>query len=146
MSAHPAMKRDGLWLFLLLTFGWTWGIGAVYAIFPDALVSVFGPPSGSNPVFLVAVSAPTVISLLVAGLVSGRTGLSDLIARLVHWRVAWAWYALATLGVVALALGARALSAAVSDSTFLTAVGTWHWSGLIGAALATWVTDPGPMC
>jgi hypothetical protein len=51
-------------------------------MFQEELVGVFGTPSGTNRVFVLAVAGPTFMSLLVARFVSGRTGFYDVIAVL----------------------------------------------------------------
>ena len=47
-----------------------------------------------------------IAALVVAGLADGWSGLRDIGARLIRWRVSWVWYALA----VAVPLGAHALA------------------------------------
>ena len=138
------MKR--LWLFLGLTFGCTWGLGALFALFPAKLVAVFGAPSGTNPLFLLAVWAPTYSAILVVALTQGRAGLRDLFSRLLRWRIGWRWYALATVGIAVLALGARYLSASMAGPPAPALLAIERWPAWIGAGLMAFATDPGPLC
>ena len=38
--------------FLIITFGLTWGLALAFLLFTGAIVSVFGPLSMTNPLFL----------------------------------------------------------------------------------------------
>jgi membrane protease YdiL (CAAX protease family) len=48
-------------------------------------------------VALTAPVAPAIVGLLLTGLVAGRSGYRDLLARLLRWRVSVRWYAVALL-------------------------------------------------
>jgi len=134
-----------VWLFLALTFGLTWGLGALFAFAPAKLVSIFGPPSGTNLLFLTAVWSPTISAILVAGLSRGRAGLNDLFGRLVRWRVGWQWYALATIAIAALALGARFASAWLGGPSAPAVWAVEQWPAWTGAGFMAFTTDPGPL-
>ena len=58
-----------------------------------------GPIGTTDPRFLfVSLTgpvAPAVVGLLLTGLVAGRAGYRDLLARLLRWRVGARWYAVA---------------------------------------------------
>jgi len=56
---------------------------------------------------------PLVAAVIVTAQESGRAGLRSLLGRIVRWRVAPIWYAVAILGPLALALGAIALHVAL---------------------------------
>ena len=136
------MKRDGVWFFFLATFAVTWGFGAAYALFPHALVAVFGPPSGTSLGFRIAVAAPSLCAIAAAALFAGRRGLADLFARLFCWRVGVQWYALATLGVAALGLAGRYFSGTL-HATDVDVVSRWQTLLWIGVS-AFWM-DAGPL-
>lgn len=138
------MRRDGLLRFFLLVFGVTWGFGALYALFPHWLVALFGPPSGSNPVFLVAVWAPTLTAILLSTVIGGRANLRDLFGRLLKWRIGWRWYAAATFGIAAVGLIPQIVSAMFAHAhppDF--AIG--HWRDWMAAGALGFVADPGPL-
>lgn len=138
------MRRKGLRRFFVIVFGLSWGLGALYALFPKQLVAIFGPVSGANPVFLVAVWAPTLTAILLSAVLGGRAGLRDLFGRLTRWRVNWRWYAAATFGIAALGLvpqllAAQFAGAAQPDFAF------GHWQAWIAAGALGFVVDPGPL-
>ena len=137
------MKRhDGLWLFFVSVFVVTWGFGALYALFPHQLVALAGPISGTNPVFRIAVAAPSIVGVIAAVLTAGWAGFKDILARLLRWRVGLQWYVLATLGIAALALGAR-LSASTLHLADLDPRG--HWMSWLVIGVSAFWTDPGPL-
>lgn len=104
-----AGQRSALTPFLLLTFAITWGIAALLLLLPSHMASLFGPMSARNPVFFVAVYAPTLAALVVTATVEGAPGLRALVSRLVRWRFGVRWYAFVLLVVPALGLLAAAL-------------------------------------
>lgn len=69
--------------------------------------------------------SPLVAALVVVPITRGRAGLRELGARLVRWRVAWVWWALAIgvpLGVEALSAALLTVTGTERPSTTLTAV------------------------
>ena len=81
----------------------------------------------SDPRFLQAVQAmlagPPVAGLVMTGLISGRVGLRDLLARLLRWRVGIRWYA-AALVTAPLVQAAVLYGLALHSPVFLPAVTT----------------------
>jgi membrane protease YdiL (CAAX protease family) len=101
--------RHPLATYVVLALALTWGV-VVALVGPDGLPAT---PDGRTLVGLGMLAGPGAAGLLVTGLVSGRSGLRALLARLLVWRVGWRWYAFAlatapllTVGV-ALALSLR---------------------------------------
>ncbi len=90
--------------FFLLTFGITWGIAAFLFIFPATFKMLFGDISISNPMFVVAVAAPTLSAVIVVLAGSGWAGLKGLLARLVPVQVGLVWYVLSLFAFPAVAL------------------------------------------
>jgi membrane protease YdiL (CAAX protease family) len=97
-SVRAFVKRHPLPSFYALAFAITWG----------GLVVVVGGPSetlGSPEllgarfglVMLAWLAGPSVAGILMTGLVYGREGLHDLLARMRRWRVGARWYAVALL-------------------------------------------------
>jgi membrane protease YdiL (CAAX protease family) len=137
-------QKDGLAAFFVLVFAYTWGVAALYELFPAAVGTVSSSLTSasrsmfSNPLLLSAVSSPTLAALIVASFL-GRASIVDLIKRLLNWRIAWYWYVAATVGIATLALVARIAS------TFAFGLGLPHFSITQLPALATAsVLDPGP--
>ena len=74
-----------------------------------------------GPLLYAAILAgPCVASVLVTGIVDGRPGLRDLLARLRRWHIGWTWYAVALLP--ALAMTAMALLLSLMSSDFRPAI------------------------
>jgi len=136
------MKRDGLWFFFVSVFVVTWGIGALYALFPRQLVALVGPPSGTNPVFMIAVAAPAIMGVVTAALTAGRAGITDILSRLLIWRVGLQWYVLATFGIAALALAPHLLAFTLHFSDLDV---SRHWSAWLAIGVSAFWTDPGPL-
>ncbi len=137
-------RRDGLAAFFVLVFGYTWGIAALYALFPGAVGTVSSSLTNasrsmfSNPLLLSAVSSPTLAALIVASSL-GRASIAGLIKRLLIWRIAWYWYVAATAGIAALAIVARI----ASTFAFGLALPQFSIAQLPTLATAS-VLDPGP--
>jgi len=55
---------------------------------------------------LIMLAGPSLAGLLLAGVFSGRAGLSKMLVRLLTWRVSWRWYAVALLTAPLLTVGA----------------------------------------
>ncbi len=141
-GSTPEARRDGVIAFLVAVFVVTWGFGALYALFPHQLLALAGPPSGTNPVFMIAVAAPSYLAIVMAALTAGRAGVADLFSRLLHWRIGPQWYLLATVGIAALALGARCLAGTLSSADLDPRM---HWQLWLVAGLSAFWTDPGPL-
>ena len=148
------MRRDGLATYFFLVFAYTWGLGALYALYPAQLTALLGPitastsdPSRSmwsNPVLISAIASPTLAALVVAA-VLGRASFVDLVGRLLTWRIAWYWYVLAVGSIAALALTA-AVAAHVAFATPLPEIAIAQLPALATAAAAATALDPGPLC
>jgi membrane protease YdiL (CAAX protease family) len=86
------IRRHPLIAYFLLAFGISWG-GIAFVAGPFALSG--GPLMVT---LLLAIAAgPTTASLVLTGIVNGRAGYRDLLARTTRWRVAPRWYAAALL-------------------------------------------------
>jgi membrane protease YdiL (CAAX protease family) len=137
------MRKRPLLLFFVLTFAITWGLGACYAMFPDRLVALFGPISNANPLFYVAVYAPSLSALIVTAYVDGIPGLRELLSRLLRWRVGLQWYLIVFLGMPSLIVGSAALTAWFSGESFDFEKGRRPWA--LYPILLSLVLDPGPL-
>lgn len=101
-------RTGSLKLFFILTFVITWGLAALLILLPDQMAAIVGPMSASNPIFFVAVYAPTISAIVVTAAIEGIVGLRALFARLLHWRFGIQYYLFVLLGVPVLGLLASA--------------------------------------
>jgi len=99
MSTSESFSLKSLIPFLLMTFGLSWGILGAYLLFSDAVVSWFGPLSGSHPLFYLAVYAPALSALLLIGRKTGFRGIRNFLSRLGHWGLGWKWTTFLLVGL-----------------------------------------------
>lgn len=138
--------------FLVLTFGIAWGMFALFALFPAQIEAFLGPPSGSHPMFILAVYAPAIAALTLVFRHGGGRGLSRFLARLLMWRMPVAWWLVLLVGLPAIfAAGAavkgtlwpyevpfETLGAGLVAIAFMAALGPVEelgWRGLLLPAL-----------
>jgi hypothetical protein len=62
----------------LLSFAITWGLGGFYLLLPRRLAEIFGPMSTSNPLFIIAVWAPSISGFIVTAVNEGKQGAAGL--------------------------------------------------------------------
>lgn len=132
--------------FIALTFGIAWGVFLLFALFPDEVEALFGPPSGTHPLFALAVWAPAIAALVLVGRQGGRAGLRRFLGRFLLWRMPAGWWAVLLVGAPALfwagaALkggpllpwneGLGALLAALAFTAILGPVEELGWRGLL---------------
>lgn len=118
----PDVPFHALGPFLLLTFGLTWGLFALFLVAPGAVTRWLGPPSGSHPLFVLAVWAPALAALAVVGRTTGTRGLRRFLGRLGLWRAPRRWWAFLVLGMPAV-FYAGALLAGTGRAGLLPEVG-----------------------
>jgi membrane protease YdiL (CAAX protease family) len=104
--------------FLTISFGLTWGLALAFLLFPDAIVSVFGPLSLTNPLFLLAVYAPGIAAVALVVRNSGLSGLSRFVGRVALWRCNPAWYVFILLGIPFLMVAAAMLKGSLHAYVF----------------------------
>ena len=112
------IKRHPLVSFFVLACALSWWLWPLYALnlAPTPIVG-FGP-------FLAA--------LVVLGITRGRTGVRDLLRRIVRWRVGLRWYAAALLLPVAVTLAATAINIVVLGAQpSASAAELGGWSSLV---------------
>lgn len=90
--------------YFVLAFAFTWVLWVPAALEARGLISPLPVPAG-----FLAVFGPMVAAIVVTAQEDGRAGLRSLLGRVVRWRVAPIWYAVAILGPLALTLGAIGL-------------------------------------
>ena len=84
------VKRHPLLTYFVLAYGLTWPVIPLVSVSP-----LLGIP---------ALFGPALAAIIVVTLTQGKTGLKDLLSRLVRWRVGMRWYAVALDLPVILAL------------------------------------------
>jgi membrane protease YdiL (CAAX protease family) len=137
------VRKRPLLSFFALTFGITWGLGACYMLFPDQLVALFGPISNTNPLFYLAVYAPSFSALVITACTSGGPGLRDLLRRLFRWRVGLRWYLIVFLGMPSLIVGSAAVTAWFSGEPVKLVSRDWQLA--LYGVVTSLLLDPGPL-
>jgi drug/metabolite transporter (DMT)-like permease len=64
VNRHGEMSMRSLGPFLAIAFGLAWGLLALMILFTSQVEAVFGPVSGTNPLFILAVYAPGIAAIL----------------------------------------------------------------------------------
>ena len=91
-SEEPGMSLRTVWWFMAVTFGLGWGMGAILFLFTDQIESLFGPISGTNPVFILLVWSPAIAGIALVWRHYGRIGVGSFLRRLTLWRMPSAWW------------------------------------------------------
>lgn len=96
-TVSALIKRHPVVAYFALTFTISWG-GVLLVVGPSGLPVTPRQYEELVPIAIVAMLlGPPVAGILSAGLVHGRTGLRDLVSRLLRWRVGVRWYIVALL-------------------------------------------------
>jgi uncharacterized protein len=86
------VRHYEIYVFVALTFGLTWAIGAAAMLAPDWFNMHFGPFNNRSPSFYLAVWAPDIAAVVITLATGGWSALRDLFGRLLRWRVGlWVW-------------------------------------------------------
>src|SRR5688572_16874023 len=119
MSAtNTFVVRHPVVTYFVLTFLISWG-GILVVLGPGAFTGAAAPTEGLLPlVFLAMLAGPSVVGILMTGLVNGKAGFHDLRSRLLTWRVGVRWYVVALL-TAPLVVTAVLLSLSLSFAGFL---------------------------
>lgn len=96
------IKGHQIIAFSILTFAITWGLGALAIFMPEQFRNLVGELTDTNPLYFLAVAAPTISATFVTWVLESGAGLTALYARLVHWRFGVRWYVLVLIGIPAL--------------------------------------------
>jgi len=88
--------------YLLITFGVTWGIIALYIFIPDQTVSLFGEITGNHPLFYLATYSPAIAALGIILMKVRWSGTKRFLGRMLLWRAPAPWYLFILLGVPAM--------------------------------------------
>ena len=122
MTAIEAfVTRRAVRIYFALAFAVSWA-GVLFVVGPGGIPTTVEHLMTIGPAMYVAMLAgPSVAGLLMTGLVSGRAGLREVLARLLTWRVGGRWYAVALLTAPFLAM-AVSLALSLLSPEFLPAV------------------------
>jgi CAAX protease family protein len=111
-----AVKRRPLVVFFVLAFALSWWAWILYALDLSPMPIL---PCG-----------PFLAALVVLALTRGRTGVKDLLSRMVRWRVGFRWYAVALLLPIGLTAVAAALNVLLLGAQFPSSAELGGWTGL----------------
>lgn len=95
------MKKRPLVFFFVLCFVITWGLAGLYFAFPSFLTHIFGQMSIQNPVFILAVWAPTLSAFIITAVTEGKVGVIRLLRRFLPGPAKFSWYLLVILAIPA---------------------------------------------
>jgi hypothetical protein len=102
IKSHPLLS------YFALTFGISWG----------GMLLIIGAGGAGGYPMLAWVAGPPIAGIVLTGLVYGRVGFRDLLARMTKWRVGARWYAVALL-TAPLYMTAILLALSVTSPDFL---------------------------
>ncbi len=118
----PRVRNKELLLYFILVFAWIWGIAAFLFLLPNLSNAIFGPMSGSNPLFILAVWGPNIVALTLTALFYGKRGVLNLLRKYTIWKVPIGWYLFILVGLPAVGLAAALLAGTFSTSI----IGLWN--------------------
>jgi len=121
------MSLRTVWWFMAITFGLGWGIGAALFLFTDQIEALFGPVSGTNPVFILLVWSPAIAGLTLVWRHYGRSGVRSFLRRLTLWKTPSPWWVFLLLGIPAVKYVGAAFNGTAGDFPFSS------WYGLLPA-------------
>lgn len=91
------IEKNQILLYFVLTFLLSWGLILILIAFNGMPVNVAEAQAQLPFTIMVFLSGPLISGLLMIGLVDGKKGFSDLISRILKWRIGVGWYAVALL-------------------------------------------------
>jgi membrane protease YdiL (CAAX protease family) len=97
MTTKAFVKRNPVLTYFIITFVISWG-AVLIMIGYNGMPTTKEQVDAQLPVAILAMlGGPSIAGLLMTGLVNGRAGFRNLLARLLKWRVSFFWYAVALL-------------------------------------------------
>jgi membrane protease YdiL (CAAX protease family) len=112
---EDAIKRHAVLLYTALAFALSGG-GLLLVVGPGGFPLNAAQFASFGPLMYAPILAgPCVAGVLLTGIVDGRPGLRELLARLLRWRIGWTWYAIALLPALVMTAMALLLSLVSSD-------------------------------
>jgi uncharacterized protein len=98
--------------FFAVAFGMGWGLLAALIIFTAQIGVVFGPMSGTNPLFILAAYSPAIAGVALVWRHYGLRGLGSFIRRITLWRMPVGWWLFLLIGIPVV----KYLGAAINDT------------------------------
>jgi len=114
------VRRHPLIAYFVLAYAGSWLVWAFYVLSLDglALLPFHAPASYLIIIGLGTFTGPAIAAFTVTALTEGRAGVDRLAARVVHWRVGFAWYLFAFLALPAIeTLGSIAMPGVLASFT-----------------------------
>jgi hypothetical protein len=141
LTAAPTPTREGmtprtLRTFFALAFGLGWGTIALLVVFTTQIEAIFGPVSGTNPVFILAVYSPAIAAVFLIWRHYGVKGLGRYLRRATLWRMPGAWWLLLVFGIPAVKYLGAAINGTWADFPFS------PWTGVLPALAAALLIGP----
>lgn len=112
---HREMSMRTLGAFFAIAFGLAWGLLVLLILFTEQIEAVFGPVSGTNPLFILAVYSPGIAGVLLVWWHYGTRGLGRFFKRLTLWRMPLGWWALLLIGIPAVKYLGAAINGTIGD-------------------------------
>src|SRR5215218_10532131 len=113
IKSHPVLS------YFALTFAISWGVLTVVGVGPGGFPGTKEQSEMLFPfVYLAMLVGPSVTGIVLTGLLYGRSGLRELLSRLLKWRVGARWQAVALL-TAPLSMMAALLVLSLSSPEFL---------------------------
>jgi len=106
----PSWQPKALIAFVVLCFGWTWGllwVGATFTLQPQWVGTVIMTASAFGP---------SLAGVITVALFDGPLGLKRWIKQCLLWRIGWGWYAIAAFAPLSIMVSALALHAAMGGT------------------------------
>ena len=114
-KVRSKMTMGSLGPFFALAFGLGWGLAALPIFFPAQIEAVFGPVSGTHPLFILAVYSPGIAGVLLVWRHYSLTGLDRFFRRLTLWRMPVVWWLLLLVGIPAVKYLGAALNGKLGE-------------------------------
>lgn len=104
--------------FLIISFGLTWAILALYIFIPRQTAALLGQLTGRHPLFYLATYSPAIAAFIVIGMQGGRQGLARFLGRLLLWRASLGWYVFILLALPLVFIAGSWLKGNLAEYTY----------------------------
>jgi len=135
------MKRRPLLSFFLLTFGITWGLGALTIPFLEQIKRIFGEVGPGNILWNIAVYSPAISAFIVIGVNRGSKGIRAYLRRFLHWKVKFHWYLIVLLGIPAIYVCTTIMTHLFTGASIKYPFSPWYMA--IPAGISMIIINPG---
>ena len=106
----PSLQLKALIAFVVLAFGWTWGllwVGATFTLQPQWI---------GTAIIIASAFGPSLAGLTTVALFDRLPGVKRWLKRCLFWRIGWGWYAIAAFAPFGMMVSALALHAAMGGT------------------------------